>query len=1637
MELAFTGGFAWATWQVLGRLQKHVSKIEKNIDDGRLLGDWNRECKAQVANKQRASAAMGQGAAASSHDHIFEEWRNKKLKPAQITQLATDLAELAQWAGAGSWVPELRTDEPVRPWTEYGSAGKVHLLQAADALEFNFADVVKQQAEDLARNWLWQVTEALPALSAEPVRSAGPSERLGDLKTRLAAAEVAVRAAFDAERRTQAGGLKLLVQPLAVAACLRKIQMLKVLLEDVGLTGAASAAAAERIRTELKAPLTLSAADSTVAAQKDAAAAAVAAEADAAVAAERATRMAEIDDATAATYRRVLTLQAASPSHWHASSSTPALHRLGLLAALMAEMACCDAAGTKSGAAAAAALVDAIRKLTPQMRVKLSEEEKSKETELLAALTPAPPAAEAVAEAADVSKEDGEVEAHSEADGEAEAAEPSSPPSPPPARPSPGAAAVQLRELLEGAIRAELAQRRAERKAARAAARQAAKAEAKAAAAAAAAAAEAEAKAAAEQPAGELPEASAPAEAAADPAEAAGRPEAAEQGAADEEKEEEGKEEADEGEAVKEQEEAEEGGKGEGAAEGAEEKVEKQEEEEAVAAQAESGTPAPVSEEMGGAVVEAAAEEENGNEEEEEEEEEALTPDEAVDVEAVRRGVEAEARARADAEKEGAVLKLQDALDGLRASTVVQAMKTLVGKVTAAAADDAPDAGTRLLAIEYLFRDAAAAPTGVALAGAVADAVAKLTAADRTALDAASAAAVLRLETAAARVKLTADTAKLDMGPGCSEVLRRTDAWLAEQQEAVVAAAERAAARAAKAEAAKAAAEAAAAAKAEAAAESEATADLETPAPADGAAEEGEAAEAAEAETKAAEGEVAEADPEQTQVAPEEGKQAEEEEEEAGPAGNPVRLAEGRTLVSELLAEGLVLLELPAPSNKKLQLTNKPDVAVQEVVGQLGPIGGSVDARVGQVAEEADREKLLQVRANAMSIYSALTAFLRLETETWESAKSDVEQAKKAVFGIKIERRAESLAAAMEACGGVSERCAALARAVLGLSTAEGRTAAVEAKAALQGTAELAQALSAALNDYISYVRLREHALGIPITAKAELDEECELSLPTLDEMTSRHGEDAVWLDLAGLGLPPVPAEDEEEAEEEGGEEARREAEAAHERAVEELQQRLNDWHTTGLRLLARGQAALVTLGGKLQSSQSPRTPFGLSVDGSSGDGGELRLTADLGLPSAKSLVQLGAEKVARLQLLAAESVSGPNSGVAYPLHWYLLVPPASVGHLKAFFEEKDFFGLLPSQVHVYGNLVRPPLMNEEFKVVLDSSGCRTARSQPGSGEVFLALRRCGALSHMRRVGIRCLEVDCVEDNLLGRPLDPAFLGACAATAIDSAAKVAVPGVQTEGPSALPELYSRYLELLGGSSPLLATLGDAVPALGSYYFSMDFVRRVDKLLRDQPLALYRLAPADKVPTRGTAAAAAAKSGGGAAAAPAAPGGGAAGYRLDRRLSDFASPAIGRLLGGRVHLAMVAVDAGTEFAPVWGTAPFYRTASPRAAVDALLLQQTRWVEDSGGALADEEEGVVEVSPLVSYAGEGLGPLVEGKTFEEAYVHELQGFAAESTGSASNVGIWAVPALVLYGGVTAAKLLSKVCGLPVGGLPAVPG
>ena len=108
-------------------------------------------------------------------------------------------------------------------------------------------------------------------------------------------------------------------------------------------------------------------------------------------------------------------------------------------------------------------------------------------------------------------------------------------------------------------------------------------------------------------------------------------------------------------------------------------------------------------------------------------------------------------------------------------------------------------------------------------------------------------------------------------------------------------------------------------------------------------------------------------------------------------------------------------------------------------------------------------------------------------------------------------------------------------------------------------------------------------------------------------------------------------------------------------------------------------------------------------------------------------------------------------------------------------------------------------------------------------------------------------------------------------------------------------------------------------------------------------------------------------------------------------------------------------------------PFSLLFSFLYALFLTLLILNSWVQSSGGQLGDEEEGVVEVSPLVSYCGEAVEAVVEeGVVFTEAYDLTLQGYGGKGKPGASfktNVGFWMLPVAVAYIAVGALKILGK--------------
>jgi UDP-N-acetylglucosamine/UDP-N-acetylgalactosamine diphosphorylase len=321
----------------------------------------------------------------------------------------------------------------------------------------------------------------------------------------------------------------------------------------------------------------------------------------------------------------------------------------------------------------------------------------------------------------------------------------------------------------------------------------------------------------------------------------------------------------------------------------------------------------------------------------------------------------------------------------------------------------------------------------------------------------------------------------------------------------------------------------------------------------------------------------------------------------------------------------------------------------------------------------------------------------------------------------------------------------------------------------------------------------------------------------------------------------------------------------------------------------------------------------------------------------------------------------------------------------------------------------------------------------PGSGELLPELRRSGALAALARSGVRHVEVNAIDDNLLWRPADPVFLGFAAASRADAAAKVVEPEAVLEAYAGLDAGFPDGAE----AGELLDAAALQAPAMGAYYFALPALERLAAAYAKEPLAGLRLVPARGIPKRGAAPAlpalppnlppqaraqalAAAARAAEAAAAPRP----VDGYALQRYLADALR--FGDLLEpGKTALLGCVRDE--EFATAWGRGPHWAVSPPEGASARMLGLHTAWVEAAGGEVAAEEG--VEVSPLVSYAGEGLHAVAEGAVFEEPFDAALQaapggGGGAGGGGSPHNAGPWVVPLALAYGGGLALALAKSV-------------
>lgn len=127
----------------------------------------------------------------------------------------------------------------------------------------------------------------------------------------------------------------------------------------------------------------------------------------------------------------------------------------------------------------------------------------------------------------------------------------------------------------------------------------------------------------------------------------------------------------------------------------------------------------------------------------------------------------------------------------------------------------------------------------------------------------------------------------------------------------------------------------------------------------------------------------------------------------------------------------------------------------------------------------------------------------------------------------------------------------------------------------------------------------------------------------------------------------------------------------------------IESWYQSGLDLVARGQVAVVLMAGGQGTRLGSSVPKGCF---------------NIGLPSQKSLFEIQAQRIRKVQQLA-ERKSGQKDIV---IPWYVMTSGPTRGPTEKYFEEHKFFGLGKDDVVIFEQGVLPCVSNDG-KIILES----------------------------------------------------------------------------------------------------------------------------------------------------------------------------------------------------------------------------------------------------------------------------------------------------------------------------------------------
>lgn len=154
----------------------------------------------------------------------------------------------------------------------------------------------------------------------------------------------------------------------------------------------------------------------------------------------------------------------------------------------------------------------------------------------------------------------------------------------------------------------------------------------------------------------------------------------------------------------------------------------------------------------------------------------------------------------------------------------------------------------------------------------------------------------------------------------------------------------------------------------------------------------------------------------------------------------------------------------------------------------------------------------------------------------------------------------------------------------------------------------------------------------------------------------------------------------------------------------------------------------------------------------------------NIGLPSGKTLYQIQAERIRRLEDLSEQQFNRRGS-----IPWYIMTSEHTKHATEEFFASHHYFGLSPDAIKLFEQEMIP-CFDFSGKIILESRG-KIATAPGGNGGLYRALVKEGILSDLKRRGVKFVHV-CGVDNVLVKMADPHFVGYCVSKNVECGNKV-------------------------------------------------------------------------------------------------------------------------------------------------------------------------------------------------------------------------------------------------------------------------